>query len=372
MSIRVLFAAGGTGGHILPALSVADELRSMIPNLESLFVGTRSGLEATLVPQAGYAIEYIFAKGVRGKGVAGRVRSAASIGAGCVQAVKIITRFRPDVIFGAGGYASAAAVLAGALLRKTIVLQEQNSIPGLTNRLLARFAKRVYLGFERARAFFGSHRGLFVTGNPLRRDLADAVAGDPRAEFGLAKDRPVLLVFGGSQGARTLNHAAVEYLLGRAAVQAIIQTGESDFTWVSERIRALEGRVYAVPYIAAMHRAYGAADIALARAGALSVSELAAVGVPAILVPYPFAADDHQRSNAALLVDAGGAVLIADAELTAERLAHVLDPLFADPARLGAMRRCLEGIARRDAARAIARDVLRLAGGGAGAREERL
>jgi UDP-N-acetylglucosamine--N-acetylmuramyl-(pentapeptide) pyrophosphoryl-undecaprenol N-acetylglucosamine transferase len=366
MSTRVLFAAGGTGGHVLPALSVADELRSMIPNLDPLFVGTRSGLEATLVPQAGYSIAFISAKGVRGRGAAARLRSAASTGAGFFQALGIVSRFRPHVVFGAGGYASAAAVLAASMLRRTIVLQEQNSIPGLTNRLLARFASRVYLGFEKAGSYFKNHRGLVVTGNPLRGEVAAGALPDTRSDFGFAKDRPVLLVFGGSQGARTLNRAAVEYLAGRPEVQAIIQTGEPDFPWVAERAASLGGRVRAVPYIAAMHRAYGAADVVLARAGALSVSEIAAVGIPAILVPYPFAADDHQRHNAAVLADAGGAVVVADAELSGERLAGVLDPLLADPARLAAMRRALATVARRGASRAIAADMIRLASAGAG------
>ena len=338
----------------------------MIPNLEPLFVGTRSGLEATLVPQAGYSIAFISAKGVRGRGAAARLRSAAFIGAGFFQALGIVSRFRPRIVFGAGGYASAAAVLAASFLGKTIVIQEQNSIPGLTNRLLARFAKRVYLGFEKAGAHFASHRGILVTGNPLRAGVVAASPAEARGEFGLADDRPVLLVFGGSQGARTLNRAAVDYLAARPRVQAIVQTGEQDYAWVAERAAALGNRVHAAPYIAAMHRAYGAADVVLARAGALSVSEIAAVGIPAVLVPYPFAADDHQRHNAAVLADAGGAVVVADAELTGDRLAAVLDPLLADPARLAAMRRALGVVARRDAARTIATDMIRLASGGAG------
>ena len=365
MGRGVLFAAGGRGGHILPALSVADELRSMIPNLEPLFVGTRSGLEAKLIPQAGYPITFISSKGVRGRGLPARALGAARVGAGFFQALGIISRFRPDIVFGAGGYASAAAVLAASFLRKTIVLQEQNSIPGLTNRMLARFARRVYLGFEKAGEWFGSHRGLVVTGNPLRGEVVSAAGIDARGKFHLSEGSPVLLVFGGSQGARTLSRAAVDYLGGREDVQAIIQTGERDYPWVAERVAALGGRVFAAPYLEAMHLAYAASDVALARSGALSVSELAAVGLPAILVPYPFAADDHQRHNAALLADAGGAVVVADAELTGERLASVLDPLLADRSRLAAMRRALALVARRDAARAIAADMISLVPRGA-------
>lgn len=361
MGIRVLFAAGGTGGHILPAISVADELRSLIPNLEPLFVGTRSGLEAKLVPQAGYRIEFISARGVRGRGGAARFRAAAELAVGCVQATGIVRRFRPDVVFGAGGYASAAVVAAAAALRRTIVLQEQNSIPGLTNRLLARTAMRIYLGFEKAAERFRGRRGVMVTGNPLRRGVLAEGSGRERAAFGLDSERPVLLVFGGSQGARTLDTAAVAYLLAHDGVQGIIQTGEREYAAVAAAIAGIRHRVHAAPYIAEMDRAYRAADVALSRAGALSVSELAAVGLPAILVPYPFAADDHQRWNAALLAEAGGAVVVNDAECTGERLGAILDPLFADRGRLDAMRRSLASVARRDAARVIAEDILRLA-----------
>ncbi len=358
--MRIVFAAGGTGGHILPALSVADELRARVSGLETLFIGTRYGLERTLVPAAGYRIRYISARGMRGKGAGARVRSAAGIAAGFLQSLVLLARFKPDLVFGSGGYASAAVVLAASFLRKKIVIQEQNSIPGLTNRLLARCARRIYLGFATASEYFGSRRGLVVTGNPLRADIVARGSSDARAEFGLASESPVLLVFGGSQGARTLNHAAAEYLLVHPDVQGIIQTGEQDYAWVMERLGAQSGRCFIRPYIDAMPRAYGAASVALARAGALSVSEIAAVGLPSILVPYPHAADDHQRHNASFLADAGGTIVIEDSKLNGDTLAAVLDPLLADPARLGAMRRSLGKVARRDAAKLIVDDMLAL------------
>jgi UDP-N-acetylglucosamine--N-acetylmuramyl-(pentapeptide) pyrophosphoryl-undecaprenol N-acetylglucosamine transferase len=356
--MRIVFAAGGTGGHILPALSVADELRSRSGRLEALFIGTRSGLEGRLVPAAGYRIRFISAGGVRGKGITARIRNASSIGVGFFQSFGILSRFKPDLVFGSGGYASAAVVLAASVLRKRVVIQEQNSIPGLTNRLLARFARRIYLGFGKAADYFRRHRGIVITGNPLRAEVLAARRIDTRAEFGFTAERPVLLVFGGSQGARTLNRAATGYLLARGNVQAIIQTGEQDYEWVRDRLGAHAARCFVRPYLEDMHRAYGAAVVALARAGALSVSELAAVALPSILVPYPHAADNHQLYNASFLADAGGAIVISDSELNEGTLAAALDPLFADPARLAAMRRSLERIARKDAAKLIADDIL--------------
>lgn len=360
MTARVLFAAGGTGGHILPALAVAGELRSSIPNLETLFIGSRSGLEAKLVPQAGYSMEFIFAKGLRRRNIAARILSFASLSVGFFQALGAIARFRPHIVYGSGGYASAATILAAATLRRTIVLQEQNSIPGLANRVLSRFARRIYMGFENSRKFFGSHRGLVFTGNPLRPEIECCRYPDARSHFGLDRDRPVVLVFGGSQGARRLNHAAVEYLLNRPLIQAIVQTGEQDYGWVREKIGEAPSRIYVAPYIAEMHLAYAASDVALARAGALSVSELAAVALPSVLVPYPFAADDHQRSNASFLADAGGAVILKDEELSPEKLAEILDALLADGERLAAMRKALSSISKVGAARAIAEDMARI------------
>jgi UDP-N-acetylglucosamine--N-acetylmuramyl-(pentapeptide) pyrophosphoryl-undecaprenol N-acetylglucosamine transferase len=364
--MRIAFAAGGTGGHILPALSVADELRSRVRGLETLFIGTRYGLEGTLVPAAGYEIRYVSARGVRGKGVASRARNSASIAVAFFQSLALLVRFKPDLVFGSGGYASAAVVLAASFLRKKIVIQEQNSIPGLTNRLLARCARKIYLGFAKASEYFGGHRGIVVTGNPLRAEILAAKPEDARAEFSLAGTGPVLLVFGGSQGARTLNHAAVEYLLIRPGVKGIIQTGEQDYAWVVERLGGQAERCYVRPYIDAMHRAYAVASVALARAGALSVSEIAAMGLPSILVPYPHAADNHQYYNASLLADAGGAIIIEDAKLNRDTLAAALDPLFADQGTLAAMRRSLEKVARRDAAKLIVDDMLSLMAAHAG------
>jgi len=283
--MRIVFAAGGTGGHILPACAVADELRARAGGLEALFVGTRSGLEGRLVAAAGYEIRFISARGVRGKGVAAGIRNAASIGLGFFQSLALLRRFKPDIVYGSGGYASAAVVLAASCLRRRIVIQEQNSIPGLTNRFLARHARRIYLGFEKASAYFGNHRGLVVTGNPLRAEIVSPGPVDVRAEFGIEGNGPVLLVFGGSQGARTLNRAAAEYLLARPEARAVIQTGDQDYAWMREKLGALSGRVCVRPYLETMHRAYAAATVCLSRAGAMTVSELAAAAVPSILVP---------------------------------------------------------------------------------------
>jgi UDP-N-acetylglucosamine--N-acetylmuramyl-(pentapeptide) pyrophosphoryl-undecaprenol N-acetylglucosamine transferase len=358
MGMRVLFAGGGTGGHVYPALAVAEELKRRFAGFEPLFVGTRSGLEANVIEKAGFTIRYISSRGVRGRGLPGKILTIAALLIGLIQSMRIVRSFKPDLVFGTGGYASAAVVLAASALRRPVVLQEQNSIPGLANRLLAPKASRIYLGFERAAERFNRCRGVVYTGNPLRESIVRSRNAEPHAAFGLEREAPVLLVFGGSQGASRLNRAAVEYLEGSADMQAIIQTGIKDFEWVKERLKRAGTRVFVSPYIADIDLAYRAATVALARAGALSVSELAAVGLPAILVPYPFAADDHQRSNAEVLVEAGGALLIEDRELDGASLSRGIgDLLGCGRERLISMRSALGRIAKPDATAAICDDI---------------
>ncbi len=359
----MVFAGGGTGGHLYPALAVAEELSSRHEGFEALFVGTSRGIESRVVPAAGYGIELISSRGARGKGAAGKAVTGAMLAAGIVQSMGIIRRFRPDMVFGSGGYASVAAVSAAWLMRRPIVLQEQNSIPGLANRTLAPMAKRLYLGFEKTRGYFKKGAPVMVTGNPLRSSILPGPDVSARNDFGLSADGHVLLVFGGSQGAMTLSRAAAEYLLRRTDIQAIVQTGKNGYEEIREMLAGTSGRVFVSSYIEDIGRAYAAADFALARAGALSVSELAAAGLPSVLVPYPHCTDDHQAHNASVLVDAGAAVMIEDSKLDADSLAAALDPVISDPGRLGGMRGALAPFQGKHAAAVIADDMERLAGG---------
>ncbi len=361
--MRVVFAGGGTGGHLYPALAVAEELSSRHDAFEALFVGTSRGIESRVVPGSGYRLELILSRGARGKGAFDKVVTGAMLTVGIMQSMRIIRNFRPDLVFGSGGYASVAAVSAAWLTRKTVVLQEQNSIPGLANRTMAPMARRLYLGFEKAGEYFRKDAPVLVTGNPLRDAIKPGPDRSARGDFGLTADGHVLLVFGGSQGAMTLSRAAAGYLLGRTDVQAIVQTGENGYKEIRDRLAGAAGRVFVSPYIEEIGRAYAAADVALARAGALSVSELAEAGLPSVLVPYPHCADDHQTHNASVLVDAGGAVMIEDSRLDAASLAAGLDPLIDGPGVLGRMREALVPFQGKRAAAVIADDMERLAGG---------
>jgi UDP-N-acetylglucosamine--N-acetylmuramyl-(pentapeptide) pyrophosphoryl-undecaprenol N-acetylglucosamine transferase len=362
--MKVLFAGGGTGGHLYPALAVAQELEMRDARFEAMFVGTRSGLEARVVQLHGYPIRFISSKGVRGKGPVGKIVTGVLMVIGIFQAAAIILRYQPDIVFGSGGYASAAAATAGSLLGRTVVIQEQNSVPGMTNRILGPRARRIYLGFEKAAEYFKSSAAIRITGNPLRRSIAGEHDGGLRSKFGLSNDKPVIFVFGGSQGAMTISKAAVEYFKKRDDVQGIIQTGSAGYESVRRLLSGMEDRIHVTPFIDDISDAYRVADIALARSGALSVSELAAMGVPSILVPYPFAADNHQLHNARVLAEMGGAEIIMDDELDRQRLADVLDRLIAAPEILERMRNALGEFREMNAAAEIADDMLALAGGG--------
>jgi len=362
--MKVIFTGGGTGGHLYPALALADEMKSRIHPFEALFVGTKLGMESRIVRKYGYDTKFISSRGMRGKKIFGLINTVFSLMAGILQAFIIQLRFKPDIVLGFGGYASAAVVISSSISRCGVMLQEQNSIPGITNKVLSRVADRVYLGFESAAKYFKKKNNLVITGNPLRRIMTDEYKGNPLESFGLKEDIPTLLVFGGSQGARSLNRAAVEYFLSNREVQGIIQTGSSEYEWVKERLGEMTERVFVSDYILNIRDAYEVSDIALARAGALSVSELAAVGLPSILVPYPHSVDDHQIYNARFLASAGAAVIINDSELDGERLESVISGFLKDPDKLEEMKKSALKASVRDAASRIVDDIVEFTGKG--------
>jgi UDP-N-acetylglucosamine--N-acetylmuramyl-(pentapeptide) pyrophosphoryl-undecaprenol N-acetylglucosamine transferase len=279
----------------------------------------------------------------------------------------------PQVVLGTGGYVSAPVSLAARLLGRPLILQEQNSVPGLANKLLSRMASEVHLSFIEARSYFSRRDHLKITGNPVR---AHILSGDREAalrEFKLQAGKPTLFVFGGSLGAARINEAALEMLRrlkDRVDVQCLLQTGRADY----DRVRAVVEQEHlpaaVFPFVRKMHMGYAAADLVVSRAGAMSLAEIAVCGLPAILVPYPYAAHDHQTDNAANLVDRGAAVLIPDAELTGERLAKEVAHLLSDRQTLSRMSSNARLFARPDAAARIARALVRWAEGGAEPAEE--
>ena len=362
---RLLLAAGGTGGHLFPGVAVA-EFAQRQAGAAVLFVGTSGGLEKDVIPQLGFSLRFIPAEQLRGRTRWGKIRSVVVAGYGVGAAWRIIREFAPDVIFSIGGYASAPTVLAGWLQRIPCVLLEPNAIPGLANRFLSWFAARVCLGFETAARFFPRHKVVY-TGNPVRSALRPT-------RQPTTTDKPfTVLIFGGSAGAHRLNHIVPQALarlhkkeIGSAppsstpnpqpptpTLRIIHQTGQAEYAAVSASYttRGIAARV--VPFIDAMQEVYAEADLVICRAGAITTAELTLLGKPAILIPYPYAADDHQRANAEALVQAGAAVMLPDHTLSPELLEQTMTPLVRHRDALENMARAAAALGRPDATAAV-------------------
>jgi len=364
--MKVLLTGGGTGGHLFPALAVADALKKILPAPEILFVGALSGLEATAVPQAGYPFRGLPAMSLPRR-FGFRLFRAAIANLRCVlRAREIVESWKPDVIFATGGFASAPVLVAGWLSRVPVVLHEQNSVPGLTNRIASRFAREVHLSFSSARCHFPRRGHLRLSGIPIRETVLQGSRSRALRLFRLEDDRRTVLVFGGSQGAHRLNEAILDALprfAGRRDVQLVLQAGQKDYPWMLERCRAVQVRTWVRPFIANMGDAYAVADLVVCRAGALTLAELAATGRPAILIPYPHATANHQMLNAEIAVDAGAAVLLPDSELSGELLGRRITELLDQPRRLRLMSIQAVRLARPDATERIVSSIRRFGEG---------
>jgi len=348
-SLRIVVAGGGTGGHVYPGMAVVEALGA---GTTSLFVGARGGVEAGIFTRAGLAHELLPGYGLRRASLTRKAASPLVMGAAVARAAAILRSFHPDVVLGSGGFASAAVVMAAVALRVPRVLQEQNSVPGLVNRRLARFADLVLLSYESSRAYLPAGARTQVVGNPIRR-MPRPTRAEAAAFFDLDPALPTVLVIGGSRGAHSLNMAgadAARLLAGARPVQFVILCGRADRAEVERRVAPVWARVRVREYLDEVHMAYALADIAVARSGASCVFEVALFGVPTVFVPYPFAADQHQAGNAAPLVEAGAAQVVADRELTGERLCRELEPLLTDARVRAAMADAMRAWARPDAA----------------------
>jgi UDP-N-acetylglucosamine--N-acetylmuramyl-(pentapeptide) pyrophosphoryl-undecaprenol N-acetylglucosamine transferase len=355
--MRMIVAGGGTGGHLFPGLAVAEQMAGA-DAASVLFVGSAFGIEARVIPTTRFAFRAIPIRGLRGRGWRGALQLAAQLPAAIVRAWRILGAFRPAVVLGVGGYASFPVVAAAWLRRVPTVLLEQNAHPGLANRALGRLAARVCTTFPEANAYFPP-AAVVLTGNPVRGfATTDAPA---RHGFGV-------LVFGGSQGAHRLNDAMVEATAAlREAIRdlrIVHQTGAADRVAVGERYAALGVDAVVREFITDMGAAYHGADLVVCRSGATTVAELTSLGKPAILVPYPFAADDHQRANAAVLASRGAAIMVLDRELSGARLAETIIALAQDRQRLAAMGDAARRLGVPDAAARVAATCREVVGGG--------
>jgi UDP-N-acetylglucosamine--N-acetylmuramyl-(pentapeptide) pyrophosphoryl-undecaprenol N-acetylglucosamine transferase len=354
--MRLLVAGGGTGGHLFPGLALGEEVKTRHPRNDVLFVGSPRGIETRVVPKAGFPLELIDVGPLKGQGLLGFLKGLFSLPRALWQSFKILRKFDPDVVLGVGGYASGPVVLAAWLLRIPIAIQEQNALPGFTNRVVGLFADAVFIAFDEARARFPSGR-THLLGNPIRRAFLDNYLHTKTPG-----ERLSIFVTGGSQGAHMLNLRVVEAMeilapqIG-SRLKVLHQTGVRDQPEIAARYQKLRSsglEAEAVAFIDDMARAYAGADLLVCRAGATTIAELTMCKKPAILVPFPFATDDHQTVNARALVQVGAALLMQEKDLTGRKLADELRALEADRARLQKMSRASGLLGRPEAAREIA------------------
>ncbi len=352
--MRILLTGGGTGGHVYPALSVAEQLGQA----DLLFVGSADGPEARIIPAAGYAFQAIPTRKLSRRPSLQAVGAVGVCAWGVVRALRLVAQWKPAAVLGTGGFASAGVMFAAELLRVPTVVHEANAVPGRANRLLARCATRVALTYAATARWFPPAKTC-VTGLPVRTRIGEATPDGARREFRLAPDRLTLVVTGGSGGARTLNRAvcaAVPHLVAQCGdrLQVVLQTGRAQHAAVLEEYPSRPEWLHVTPYVEDMPSLLAAADVVVCRAGSSTLAEVTAAGLPAILVPYPYAVGDHQAHNARAVTEAGAALLLPDADCTGERLAATLAHLLEDAGRLDDMRRASRALARPGAAAAVA------------------
>ncbi len=362
--MRYLISGGGTGGHIFPAVSIANELKRLDPEADILFVGADNRMEMERVPQAGYRIEGLPIRGFDRSNILRNIPIMFDLFRSMRKARKIIRDFRPDVGVGVGGYASGAAMKVAAGMGIPILLQEQNGFAGVTNKLLKDDAACICVAYEGMERFFPKEK-IILTGNPVRQNLKDGSRDEALQYFGLSADKPILLIIGGSLGARTINRSVIASLdlLAKADIQVIWQTGKN---YIAECRSALDNHpqakshIWVSDFVTRMDLAYAAADLVISRAGASSISELQLLGKPAILVPSPNVAEDHQTHNAMALVRHQAALMVKDIEAQEQLLPLALKTI-EDKEQLQQLYSNILSLAQTDSANRIAQEVIKLA-----------
>lgn len=349
--MRLLIAGGGTGGHLFPGVAVAEELRAQEPDAAITFVGTKRGIEARVLPDLGWPLELIEVSGLKTVGALGAIRGLFRLPKALWQARKVVKAFKPDAVIGVGGYASGPVVLMARLRGIPTAICEQNSIPGLTNKILGRVVRAVFLSFQESARFFKPKK-IQLTGNPVRRELVQKLLAAPPP----AGERVHVLVSGGSLGAVAVNELAAQALIDLAKTTPITithQTGEKDLAATTKRYADAGVIADCRAFIKDMAATYLAADLVIGRAGATTVAELAIAGKPAIFIPYPFAADNHQEINAREMATAGAALMFRQSELTADKLRAALEPLVLDATKRAEMGAKMKALAKPEAAAAV-------------------
>ncbi len=332
--MRVLISGGGTGGHVYPAIAIANAIKDKDPLVEILFVGAKGKLEMEKVPAAGYPIKGLWISGLQRKLTMRNLSFPLKLVSSLYRARKIIKDFQPDVAVGVGGYASGPILQMASMMKIPTLIQEQNSYPGITNKILAKKVNKICVAYDGMERFFPSDKITF-TGNPVRRDLYDTPINreEAKASFGIKNDKKTVLIFGGSLGARQINESvegAFDMIKRQSEINYIWQVGKMYFDEYSCGVVAALPNVTVLPFIERMDYAYAAADAVVCRAGALTISEIALINKPAVLVPSPHVAEDHQTKNAMALVSNNAALMVRDSEAKEQMISTILELLNDD------------------------------------------
>ena len=364
--VKVILSGGGTGGHIYPALTIADQIKKLCPEAEISFVGTQQGLEKDIIPRYGYPLKFIEVAGFKRSLSLDTLRSAGKLFEGLYDAWQIIKKERPDLVIGTGGYVCGPIVFMAALHGIPCCIQEQNAMPGVTNKILSRYVRKVFLGYKEAGKYFPGKAELVYTGNPIRTEILQHEKLAAIKELGLDPNKKTILVSGGSRGARSINTAMLEAelaLSGRQEVQVLHATGDVNYEKYMQEVKKLGGvgdNIVIKPYLHNMPVALAAADLAVFRAGAIGLAELMAKGVPSVLVPYPYATANHQEFNARAVEAKGAAKVILDKELNGERILEAIEHLLVHAKELEKMQAAAKSLGKPQAAETIAKQALSL------------
>lgn len=362
--MKVIMTGGGTGGHIYPAVAIADKIKSEHPEVEILFVGTNRGMEKDIVPACGYKLKTITVSGFNRKKILENVKTLADLAKGLKEARQIIKEFKPDLVVGTGGYVCGPIVMCAYLKGIKIAIHEQNAFPGVTNKILSRFADRIFISFNDSKRFFKSSKNIVFSGNPLRKSF---LVSDPKlikAKLGIDNDEFVILCFGGSLGAEKINETmikAIEVLNGLKDIKLYFITGKAHYQGIIDRFKksgiSLSKRIEILEYTNNMAEYINAADLVICRAGALTIAEITACGKPSVLIPSPNVTDNHQFFNAKVVADEGGAILLEEKDLSDESLLHAIVNVKNDPDILKEMGKKSRKIGQVDAAEIIYQNI---------------
>jgi UDP-N-acetylglucosamine--N-acetylmuramyl-(pentapeptide) pyrophosphoryl-undecaprenol N-acetylglucosamine transferase len=354
--MKVVIAGGGTGGHLFPGIAVARELLKRADGTEVVFVGSSRGIESRIIPKEGFDLRFIRSEGLVGKGAFETLRSAVKIPLSLKDSFAILRDIKPDLAFGVGGYSSGPLMMSAVLMGIPTMIHEQNTVPGLTNKILGKFVDTIALTHHESISSFPKEK-TFLSGNPVREEILKGERARGYEIFSLDKELFTIFVFGGSSGARNINKAVTESLKYleeyKEDIQFLHQTGETDLIPVREMYRSTGFKGTVISFAHEMADAYAIADLVISRAGATTLAELTACGKAAILVPYPFAAGRHQESNARKLEDIGAGEMILDEELNGKKLSECINNLFQNPALMGEMERTIRSLGGKDAAKTI-------------------